>query len=482
MNVQQNSNSGNRDDLNEKTRLIIDAALDAIIGIDINGKIIIWNPQAEALFGWTRQEILGESLTEKIVPERFRERHDSGFRHYIQTGEQTTLNRKLEIFAINRDAYEFPIELSILPIKENGHEFFCAFIRDISERKKSEKILTQQKEFLESLINGLPGIFYLYNEQRQFLLWNHNFQVVSGYSSDEIKGMEPLQFFEGDERDLVGERIATVFENGEAEVEAHFITKRSERLPYLFSGCRILVDGKPCLMGMGIDLSEKVRLQAEFDKKTRQIQQVMTTAVITAQETERSKLGQELHDNVGQVLTTVKLYVEMLRDGILQTPDLFNKALDHLQQSIDEIRRISKRLSAPTLGSITLIESIKELVESINLTRRVHILYDIDGVSTKEVNQKVHLAIYRIVQEQLNNIIKYAEATEVRILIKKVEAHLSLSIQDDGKGFDLKARREGIGLNNMKTRAESLGGSFKLSTQPAKGCRIDVSIPIAPGE
>ncbi|MDB5196990.1 MAG: hypothetical protein JWP88_1361, partial [Flaviaesturariibacter sp.] len=409
---------------------------------------------------------------------RFRQKHESGFQLYLQTGVHTTLNRKLEIFAINREEQEFPIELSILPIKEEGHAFFCAFIRDISERKRTEQTLVQQKEFLESLVNGLPGIFYLFDQEGKFLLWNHNFEQVSGYSAEEIRCMHPLQFFDDEEKELVGQRIATVFIEGKSDVEAHFLTKTGQKLPYYFTGGLIEVEGKSSLMGMGIDLSEKAKLQEEFDLKTREIQQVMTTAVITAQESERAQLGQELHDNVNQVLTTVKLYVEMIRDGLGNTPDLFQKALHHLQGSINEIRSISKRLSAPTLGNITLTDSIKELVESINLTGRVNIIYTIDGIINKEITQEIHLAIYRIVQEQLNNIIKYAEALYTTITIRKVDQTLLLFVSDNGKGFDPKSKRVGIGLNNMKTRAESLGGSFQLKSAPAKGCELKVSIPL----
>lgn len=468
-------------DLGEKTRLIIEAALDAIVGINTNGEIIIWNPQAEALFGWRKEEIIGQSLTEKIVPQRFRQKHDAGFKLYLETGKHTTLNKKLEISALNKLDKEFPIELSILPIKEYGQEFFCAFIRDISDRKGAEKKLMQQKEFFESLINGLPGIFYLSDLKGRLLQWNKNFETVSGYCTGEIKAMPGIEFIYEPDKENIRDNLRKAFRDGKGETEAHLLTKTGKIIPYFFTSCLIEVESKLCMMGMGIDLSEKVRLQDSLDQKTRQIQREMTIAVITAQESERSKLGLELHDNVNQVLTTIKLYVEMLRDGLGgDQSQMFCKTLTHLQNSIDEIRSISKRLSAPTLGSISLNESIKELVDSINLTGCVDIIYSIEDLNVA-ITQDVHLAIYRIIQEQLNNIIKYAAASTATIVIARKEQTLCVTIKDDGKGFDTKGKWQGIGLNNMKTRAESLDGSFYIKSGAGLGCEINVSIPLKTG-
>lgn len=159
--------------------------------------------------------------------------------------------------------------------------------------------------------------------------------------------------------------------------------------------------------------------------------------MIRAQEGERAQLGQELHDNVNQVLTTVKLYNEMMLDGIGDSRDILNKSIRQLQNCINEIRSISKRLSAPSLGRISLADSILELVESINLTNRIDISSRIEGLDDRVIPQDLHLAIYRINQEQLNNILKYAEARHAWITNVNNEAGLVLTIADDGRGFDM---------------------------------------------
>lgn len=224
------------------------------------------------------------------------------------------------------------------------------------------------------------------------------------------------------------------------------------------------------------------RQQKELDAETARRQQLVMDAVIQAQEAERTAIGLELHDNVNQMLTTVKLHNEMVLDGIGDPKVILRRAADYLQQCINEIRGLSKRLSAPTLGKISLAESVHELAESINLTGRLRVDFD-DATGASPVRQEVHLALYRIIQEALNNTVKHAGAQQVQIRISADENNgLRLLYTDDGAGFDPAAARRGIGVTNMITRAESLGGRCRLHSKPGAGCRIEVWVPAAVAE
>ncbi|MEO7924170.1 MAG: PAS domain S-box protein [Chitinophagaceae bacterium] len=139
-------------DSEEKRRLIMSGALDAIICIDSNETITFWNPQAEVIFGWKEAEVMGQQLSELIVPEPMRRYHTEGIKRYLETGVGKALNVLLELKAIRRTGEEFPIELTVLPIKQEGVEvFFCAFIRDITERKKAEESIRQSHERFEKV-------------------------------------------------------------------------------------------------------------------------------------------------------------------------------------------------------------------------------------------------------------------------------------------------------------------------------------------
>ena len=122
----------------ERSKLIMNSALDAIICIDKDGMITFWNPQAEKIFGWSENEVMGKVLSTIIIPENFRAMHDNGIKNYLKTGKGSAINVLLQLSAIRRNGTEFPIELTVLPIRQDGEEFFCAFIRDITDRKTHE--------------------------------------------------------------------------------------------------------------------------------------------------------------------------------------------------------------------------------------------------------------------------------------------------------------------------------------------------------
>jgi PAS domain S-box-containing protein len=156
----------------------MNAALDAIICIDKQGKVTFWNPQAEKIFGWTADESLGKVLSTLIIPEHYRGMHDYGMKNYLETGKGSALNILLQLSAIRRNGDEFPIELTVLPIKQDGDEFFCAFIRDISERKTYETRLIQLNEDLKK-------------QKTELITSNHELEQFAYIASHDLQ--EPLR-------------------------------------------------------------------------------------------------------------------------------------------------------------------------------------------------------------------------------------------------------------------------------------------------
>lgn len=140
--------------------------------------------------------------------------------------------------------------------------------QDISAHKRAEESIRRERDFSEAILDSLPGVFYLYDEERRFMRWNKNFTQVTGYSDAEMVERSPLDFFEGADKESVARRIEEVFRQGAASVEADFVAKDGRRTPYYFTGLRVLLDGKVCLLGVGIDISE--RKQAEEAIKERE--------------------------------------------------------------------------------------------------------------------------------------------------------------------------------------------------------------------
>ena len=248
------------------TRNILNSALDAIVCIGTDGRISFWSRQAEKIFGWKESEVSGKLLSEIIIPAEYRKGHEEGMRQYLKTSKGKMINRLLELQALDRNGNEFPVEVTIVPFENNGEEFFCGFLRDISSRKSAEEEILKEKELSDFVLESLPGVFYVQDEEGKYLRWNKNFEKASGYTPEEIQQMNALDFFHGEERTRVKEAINKVFREGKAEVIADVITKDNRVLPFYLKAKSLRYEGKNCLIGTGIDLSKQQRAQQEVKK------------------------------------------------------------------------------------------------------------------------------------------------------------------------------------------------------------------------
>ncbi len=178
------------------------------------------------------------------------------------------------------------------------------------------------------------------------------------------------------------------------------------------------------------------------------------------------------------MLTTTKLYLDLS----LTTPDLkdelITKSSKNIIYVINEIRQLSRSLMDPSIGDLGLLDSINDLVENINITRKLHVSLNADPVLESYLDESQKLMIFRVIQEAMNNTIKYAQATSVQLSIKKLGSSIELLIADDGKGFDISTVKKGAGLKNIQNRVYLTGGKLSIETAPGKGCKISIIFPI----
>ncbi|MCA9477226.1 MAG: PAS domain-containing protein, partial [Nitrospira sp.] len=136
--------------IEDHTQHLIAASLDGIVGMDAEGRVTAWNPQAAHLFGWTKEEILGKALADTIVPKQHRAAHQQGLRRFVNTKVSQLLNQRLEMSALHRNGQEFPIELTIIPLEQDDTLLFYAFVRDLTRQKSVEEHLRKAKEEAET--------------------------------------------------------------------------------------------------------------------------------------------------------------------------------------------------------------------------------------------------------------------------------------------------------------------------------------------
>lgn len=172
----------------ERTRAIVETALDGLVTIDAVGVVTDWNSQAAAIFGWSREEALGQRLAELIIPPREREAHERGLRHYLASGETHILNRRIEVLALHRSGNEFPVELAISPVRIGDTIFFSAFIRDITVRREAETKLKESELRYRSVVNALDEGVVVIDAEGMLKTANASAERILDLSLEELTG------------------------------------------------------------------------------------------------------------------------------------------------------------------------------------------------------------------------------------------------------------------------------------------------------
>ena len=232
---------------------------------------------------------------------------------------------------------------------------------------------------------------------------------------------------------------------------------------------KIVVNEKSCRSVIAIDVSER----NEYEHK-------ITKAIIKTQEEERYEIGGELHDNVCQILATSMISLGMIKKYIEPTAaQWYNNTKEYINMASEEIRNLSHRLAPAFFDDSSFEVAIEVLLNSFNVADQYEIeIYFDEKFNDIKLNLELQLNIYRIVQEQLRNIMKYAKASKINLNFSIVEEILIIKLTDNGVGFIVDKAKSGIGMANMKRRAELFSGTFFINSSPGSGCSIMVKIPM----
>jgi PAS domain S-box-containing protein len=216
-------------------------------------------------------------------------------------------------------------------------------------------------------------------------------------------------------------------------------------------------------------------MESEISNQKIQEQKMIARAILNAQEKERNHIGQELHDNISQILASSKLYLSSACEGNESLKELVKYPSELIDSSIQEIRLLSSRHVTP-LKDVDLQDLVQSLLDKLKENTSINTVFTYD-IAEMELTDDLKLNIYRIIQEQVNNMVKYASAGNVNITIEAKPAGLHIELKDDGAGFDLTKKRSGIGLSNMMNRIESFNGQMILESSLGEGCSIRIDIP-----
>ncbi|HTM91399.1 MAG TPA: PAS domain S-box protein, partial [Flavisolibacter sp.] len=345
--------------------------------------------------------------------------------------------------------------------------------------QNSRKELEQKAENYQLLFEKNPMPMWIMSKNNFNILDVNNAAVEHyGYSKKEFLQLNSLDLRPKEDIQEFLESVATASKG----VNKHEIWRHKKK-----DGTIIMADvisndieykDQQARLVLSNDVTEKLRVEAELVEHRLLQQEIIAETAIQAQEQERDELGRELHDNINQILASTKLYLEIACNG---DTELFTQALskgyENVNLAIAEIRRLSKQLVPPVLEDM-LTNVLNEMTDEIHATTNVNFESDLTAFDEKKLNEDIKLMIYRIVQEQINNIVKHARASHVNINIANDAHRISLLIADNGVGFDTKQKRKGIGLRNIENRVKFYKGSATIRSEEGKGCILEVYIPM----
>ncbi|MBK8953285.1 MAG: PAS domain-containing protein [Chitinophagaceae bacterium] len=301
-----------------------------------------------------------------------------------------------------------------------------------------------------------------------------NFSSLSGYKKDEIEPTLEWWFnkIHPDDRPIVEDKLKDHLHAKKDYWESEYRFLYADGSYRLLNdrGFAIFEDGHPVrLIGAIKDITEKRELENKLIEEKVRRKELVNRASVQAQELERDRISKELHDNINQLLLSTKMYMSVIKSEYEDANGFLEKAIEYQMMGIEEIRKLSKELSSSVLDSIGLDDSLHGIEFNMQMAQQINVRY-----SAFEKMEEV----LRIVQEQTSNIIKYARASAVDIVLSLHANIVMLEVKDNGVGFDMATKPAGIGLSNIHSRAKALKGDIKIESSPGKGCQLFLSFPL----
>ena len=366
----------------------------------------------------------------------------------------------------------------------NGEKIIGGQSIIITDRIKARQQIEKLNEQYTYALKASSDAIWDLNLETNEIYRSESFTTISGYTRDHIEPTIEWWYnkIHPEDRERIKNNTSKFTESGVAnwQDEYRFLYADGTYGYLIDKGFTIFRDNKAVRMiGAIQDISERKKLEAQLLHEQVQKQKLINQATITAQEKERDMLSAELHDNVNQLLMSAKLHIGVAKNAGEDQHKLLDKASEYVLMAVNELRALSKRLNNKIVKTVGLEKSIQEIGNNMQQFNNIVLTNDIDEQVIVKLSQEQQLMVFRIIQEQSNNIIKYSEASKASIAIRGKNNTCFLSISDNGKGFDKNQQKiNGIGLINIFNRADAYNGKAEIISSPGKGCTIKVQFPI----
>jgi PAS domain S-box-containing protein len=501
------------DESEARGRAIFEAALDCIVVIDSSGRVVQFNPAAERTFGYTAEEAHGREMAELIVPPSLRGRHRRGLRHYLETGDQRVIGRRVQLTAMHADGSEFPVELAIARVDKGGQPLFAGYLRDVSDQLEAQRQLARMAEEQAALRRvatlvaegtAPEEIFALVNEEVCRLLSAETanlirydegdfLTVLAGYSEPGIRSVPigrqlaidghtmtyrvrathssvRIDTYEGipgtlaamlrDEIGIKSSVGAPIFVDGGLWGCVTASSVRDEPLP---SDAESRISGFTELVGLAVANAETRKQLAESRRR-----------LVEASDDARPRIERNLHDGAQQRLVTLALDLRLAQRKIGSDPDeasvLMEAASGRLDAALEELRDLARGIHPAVLTDHGLGPAIEALCG------RCPIPAELVAVPEERLADHVEAAAYFLVAEALTNAAKHALAGAITVRVTCEGGRVLVEVSDDGVGGA--GGGDGSGLRGLADRVEALGGRLEIISPVGEGTVVRAELPL----
>ena len=364
---------------------------------------------------------------------------------------------------------------------------------DIDAAKRIHLELQREQTFTAAVLESAAALVIVTDLEGHIARFNLACRRLSEYSFEEVEGKPVWDVLvPPEEIEAVKQVYQELAESRSArEHENHWVDRSGRR--HLISWSSTLVseaqDATRHLVWVGVDvtearLAEDALEQSEILRQSQEQLRALTAGLVEAQEEERRRISQELHDDISQRLAALAIQAEVLQKAHGISTDELQRKLGELQKQLEvlseDLRRTARNLHPFTLTHLGLEPALRAYCEEFSNLRKFKVRFSARTLPAI-IPSGVALCVYRVVQEALGNVAKHAEAKRAVVSISGIDDELHVAIRDDGHGFDLNhAKGKGLGLISMEERVRHLSGTFGISAKPGDGTRIDIRIPLEP--
>lgn len=459
----------------ERYRDLVENSRELICTHDLNGLVLSANPTAAAALGYEPDEYVGKKTIRDILLPEVRHQFEEYMARLRKEGATSG------IMLVKTKSGETRMWEYYNSLRTEGvtAPVVRGMARDITEELRARKALRQSEERYRELFENSRDAVYLHDMDGRYLSVNRAAEELIGYSRDEILGRDFTGFVAPRNVRSVRRNFCKKLETKGATIyEVEVIAKGGRRVPVEVSSRIIHNDGEPVgVQGTVRNISERKRNQEMLRAYSRRL--------VDAQESERKKIARELHDEIGQILTAVRLGLHAVKRTSESSASLsrIDETVVIVDEALERVRELSLEIRPAMLDDLGLVAALRwylnRFCERAGIGGRVHA----DFADESRLPHKLEIACFRIVQEALTNVARHADASVVDIDMKRSNRELRLSVVDDGKGFDVDKllasfSSKSFGLHGMEERALDVGGEIEIRSSPGEGTELCATFPL----